>query len=40
LNADLAVAEAWSVGQIDARSTTLVNQALKRFAIIGTVPNV
>jgi len=33
LNADLATATAWSVAQIDARTTTLVDQVLSEFAM-------
>jgi hypothetical protein len=33
LNAELAVAEAWSVAQIDVRTATLVSQAMKLFSL-------
>jgi hypothetical protein len=33
LNAELATAEAWSVKQIDARTTTLVDQMVRLFAM-------
>jgi hypothetical protein len=33
LNAELATSEAWSVAQIDARTTTLVDQAMSLFAM-------
>jgi len=36
LNADLAIADAWSVSQIDARSSSLVAQALLRFTMLKT----
>lgn len=38
LNAELATAEAWSVEQIDARTTTLVDQVISLFAITGGQP--
>lgn len=39
LNTDLAKAEAWSVEQIDARTTTLVNQVIDLFAISEDQPH-
>lgn len=38
LNAELATAEAWSVEQIDARTTTLVDQVVSLFAMTGGQP--
>jgi hypothetical protein len=38
LNADLATATAWSVAQIDARTTTLVDQVLSEFAMTEAKP--
>jgi len=38
LNAELATAEAWSVKQIDARTTTLVNQVMNLFAMTRDQP--
>jgi hypothetical protein len=38
LNADLATADAWSVNQIDARTTMLVNQVLNLFALAQGQP--
>jgi uncharacterized protein with ParB-like and HNH nuclease domain len=38
LNAELATAEAWSVKQIDARTTTLVDQVVSLFAMTGDQP--
>lgn len=38
LNADLATAQAWSVAQIDARTTTLVDQVVSEFAMTETKP--
>lgn len=38
LNADLATAIAWSVAQIDARTTTLVDQVISEFAMTETKP--
>jgi Protein of unknown function DUF262/Protein of unknown function (DUF1524) len=38
LNADLATAEAWSVEQIDARTTALVNQVVVLFAMTEGQP--
>ena len=35
LNAELATAEAWSMEQIDARTTTLVDQVVSFFAMTG-----
>ena len=36
LNAELATTEAWSVKQIDARTTTLVDQVMSLFTLTGT----
>lgn len=38
LNAELATAEAWSVKQIDARTTTLVDQVVSLFAMTEGQP--
>lgn len=38
LNAELATAEAWSVAQIDARTTTLVDQVMTLFAMSEGYP--
>lgn len=38
LNAELATAEAWSVAQIDARTTTLVDQVVSEFAMTEAKP--
>jgi hypothetical protein len=38
LNAELATAEAWSVKQIDTRTTTLVDQVVSLFAMKGGQP--
>jgi hypothetical protein len=38
LNAELATAEAWSVEQIDARTTTLVDQVMGLFAMTEGLP--
>lgn len=38
LNAELATAEAWSVKQIDARTTALVGQVVSLFAMTGGQP--
>lgn len=35
INAELATAEAWSVAQIDARTTTLVDQVMRLFSLTG-----
>ncbi len=35
LNAELAMAEAWGVEQIDARTTTLSDQVVRLFALTG-----
>ena len=34
LNAELAVAESWSVKQIDARTSLLVDQAVRLFELV------
>lgn len=39
LNAELAIAEAWSIKQIDTRTTTLVDQAMKLFKMTGELPH-
>jgi len=38
LNAELATAEAWSVDKIDARTTSLVDQVMRLFAMTGGRP--
>ncbi len=38
LNAELATAEAWSVKQIDARTSMLVGQVVRLFALSGEKP--
>lgn len=38
LNAELATVEAWSVAQIDARTTMLVDQAMRLFSLTGDKP--
>ena len=38
LNAELAAADAWSVKQIDARTTTLVDQVVSLFAMTEGQP--
>ena len=38
LNAELATAEAWSVAQIDARTTKLVGQVMGLFAMMEGQP--
>ena len=38
LNAEMAMAEAWSVKQLDARTTTLVCQVMRLFALTGEKP--
>ncbi|MCC7545850.1 MAG: DUF1524 domain-containing protein, partial [Aquabacterium sp.] len=38
LNAELATAEAWSVQQIDVRTTKLVAQVMRLFALTGKQP--
>jgi hypothetical protein len=38
LNAELATADAWSVAQIDARTTALVDQVVSLFATTGPQP--
>lgn len=35
LNAELAMAERWSVQQIDKRTTTLVSQVMSLFVLTG-----
>jgi hypothetical protein len=39
LNADLSTAATWSVEQIDARTTTLVDKVMNRFAMEETKPD-
>lgn len=39
LNAELSTAEAWSVEQIDARTTTLVDKVMNRFAMEENKPD-
>jgi len=38
LNTELAMAETWTVKQIDARTTTLVDQVMRLFALSGKKP--
>lgn len=38
LNSELATAQAWSLGQIDARTTTLVNQVMSLFGMTERQP--